>query len=70
MSLIQSASNNGHDPYAYLEDVLTRLPTERARLQSCCRIGGARLNLARRFALKPIANADFLYLNDVKMPQW
>lgn len=30
MSLIQSAGNNGHDPYAYLKDVLTRLPTQRA----------------------------------------
>ena len=30
MSLIQSARMNGHDPYAYLEDVLTRLPTQRA----------------------------------------
>lgn len=27
MSLIQSARLNGHDPYAYLKDVLTRLPT-------------------------------------------
>lgn len=26
MSLIQSAKMNGHDPYAYLKDVLTRLP--------------------------------------------
>ncbi|NJC36214.1 transposase [Xanthomonas arboricola] len=30
MSLIQSALLNGHDPYAYLKDVLTRLPTHRA----------------------------------------
>lgn len=30
MSLIQSARRNGHDPYAYLKDVLTRLPTQRA----------------------------------------
>ena len=30
MSLIQSARLNGHDPYAYLKDVLTRLPTHRA----------------------------------------
>jgi transposase len=30
MSLIQSARMNGHDPYAYLSDVLTRLPTQRA----------------------------------------
>lgn len=29
MSLIQSARMNGHDPYAYLKDVLTRLPTHR-----------------------------------------
>ena len=27
MSLIQSARMNGHDPYAYLKDVLERLPT-------------------------------------------
>ncbi|MFC6298130.1 IS66 family transposase [Pseudomonas sp. CCM 7893] len=30
MSLIQSARLSGHDPYAYLKDVLTRLPTHRA----------------------------------------
>lgn len=30
MSLIQSARLNGHDPYAYLKDVLTRLPTQHA----------------------------------------
>lgn len=29
MSLIQSARLNGHDPYAYLKDILTRLPTQR-----------------------------------------
>jgi transposase len=29
MSLIQSAKINGHDPYAYMKDVLTRLPTQR-----------------------------------------
>jgi transposase len=29
MSLIQSAKLNGHDPYVYLKDVLTRLPTQR-----------------------------------------
>ena len=27
ISLVQSAKLNGHDPYAYLKDVLTRLPT-------------------------------------------
>jgi len=30
MSLIQSAKLNGHDPYRYLKDVLTRLPTQPA----------------------------------------
>jgi transposase len=30
MSLIHSARINGHDPYAYLRDVLDRLPTQRA----------------------------------------
>lgn len=30
MSLIQSARLNGHDPSAYLKDVLTRLPSQRA----------------------------------------
>jgi len=30
MSLIQSARMNGRDPYAYLKDVLTRLPTHKA----------------------------------------
>lgn len=29
MSLIRSARLNGHDPYAYLKDVLTRLPTQK-----------------------------------------
>ena len=28
MSLIQSAKLNRHDPYAYLKDVLLRLPTQ------------------------------------------
>ena len=32
MSLIQSAKLNGHDPYAYLKDVLARLPTHRNSL--------------------------------------
>ena len=30
MSLVQSAKLNGHDPYAYLKDVLARLPTHPA----------------------------------------
>jgi transposase len=29
MSLIQSSKLNGHDPYAYLKDVLARLPTHK-----------------------------------------
>ena len=29
MTLIQSAKLNGHDPYAYLKDVLIRLPTQK-----------------------------------------
>jgi transposase len=29
MSLIRSAQLNGHDPYGYFKDVLTRLPTQR-----------------------------------------
>ncbi len=29
ISLIQSARLNGHDPYADLKDVFTRLPTQR-----------------------------------------
>ena len=30
MSLLNSAKLNGHDPYSYLKDVLTRLPTQSA----------------------------------------
>lgn len=30
MSLVQSARANGHDPYAYLKNALTRLPKQRA----------------------------------------
>ena len=30
MSLIQSAKMNGHDPYAYIRDVVTRLTTQKA----------------------------------------
>ncbi len=41
MSLIQSARLNGHDAHAYLKDVLTRLPTQRAsEIEECCRING------------------------------
>ena len=30
MSLLQSAKLNGHDPYAYIKDLLTGLPTQQA----------------------------------------
>jgi transposase len=30
MSLVHSAKLNGHDPYAYLKDILERLPTQPA----------------------------------------
>ena len=39
MSLTQSARMNVHEPYAYLKDVLTRLPTQKpVRSSSYCRI--------------------------------
>jgi transposase len=45
MSLIQSAKLNGHDPYAYLKDVLARLPTHmKARSKNCCHIAGSLQN--------------------------
>ena len=31
MSLLHSARINGHDPYAYIRDVLERLPMQPAR---------------------------------------
>jgi len=31
MSLVQSAKLYGHDPWVYLKDVLTRLPTQMMR---------------------------------------
>jgi hypothetical protein len=37
MSLIQSAKLSGHDPNAYLKDVLERLPTQRAGDIGNCR---------------------------------
>ena len=41
MSLLQSAKLNGHEPGAYLKDVLTRLPTQsNSQIRSCCPIGG------------------------------
>ena len=42
MSLIQSARLNGLDPYAYLKDVLDRLPrSATARSKTCCPITGS-----------------------------
>ncbi|WP_122284560.1 IS3 family transposase, partial [Pseudomonas syringae group genomosp. 3] len=49
MSLIQSARLNGHDPYAYLKDLLTRLPTQRAsEIDQLLPHKGNRFNHARR----------------------
>ena len=42
MTLVNSVRLNGHDPYAYMKDVLQRLPTQKMRpSQSCCRIAGS-----------------------------
>ena len=47
MGMIQSARLNGHDPYAYLKDVLTRLPTQRANeIPNYCCTGGCPSNAA------------------------
>lgn len=46
MSLIQSARMNGHDPYAYLKDVLTQCRhSGPVRSGNCCRINGYRPDL-------------------------
>ncbi len=43
MSLLQSVKLNGHEPWAYLKDVLTRLPTQlKAGSRSCCPTSGGR----------------------------
>lgn len=46
MSLIQTAKFHGHDPYAYLKDVLTHLPSQKTVLSMscCCRIGSHKLS--------------------------
>lgn len=36
MSLVQSAKLQGHDPWAYLNDVLTRLPTHLNSASTSC----------------------------------
>jgi len=54
MSLIQSARMNGHDPFAYLKDVLTRLPTQKGSISvSCYHISGCRAD--RRKVYSPFA---------------
>jgi transposase len=50
MSLIQSARMNGHDPYAYLKGILSRLPTHKAS-----RIGEL---LSHHGWQPPVASAD------------
>jgi len=43
MSLLHAARINGHDPYAYFEVVLDRLPTHPAsQIDGCCRTAGHR----------------------------
>jgi transposase len=48
MSLVHSAKINGHDPYAYLKDVLERLPTQPP---AASRTAAASLDAARRCTL-------------------
>ena len=41
MRLVQSARQKGHDPWAYLKDVLSRLPTHpNSRIEALLRIAG------------------------------
>lgn len=41
ISLVQSAKLHGHEPWAYLKDVINRLPTHlNSRSTSCCRTTG------------------------------
>jgi hypothetical protein len=49
MSLVRNARLYGHDPYAYLKDVLTRLPSHKRtiRSQNCCAIAGSLDSLNR-----------------------
>lgn len=50
MSLIESAKLNGHDAWAYLKDVLTKLPTGPIPAsRNCCPIAGWLLPLPDRF---------------------
>lgn len=64
MSLIQSARMNGHDPYAYLRDVLTRLPTKRAsKVIELLPISGSRLSNTR-YLCRMRAYAQFSLLED------
>ena len=56
MSLIQTAKLNGHDPYAYLRDVLTRLPTQRER--DIADLLSHRWMQARDVGILPISSAE------------
>lgn len=60
MSLIRSIQLNGHDPYAYLKDVLTRLPTQRASVPSH-RIAAASLDAGNqhRLTLRMSCQSEF-----------
>lgn len=51
MSLVHSAKINGHDPYAYLKDVLQRLPTHAAgRIEELLPCSGVGLEKRRERA--------------------
>jgi len=53
MSLVQSAKLHGHDPHAYLNDVLTRLPTHvnsRHRRTASASLAAPALTESRAFA--------------------
>lgn len=55
MSLAQSAKLQGKNLFAYLKDVLTRLPSARPRISTpCCRISGDRPEPARAWAPRSI----------------
>lgn len=54
LTLIQSASLNGHDPHAYLKDVLPRLPTQKAApWLSCYRTTRSPSARCDRYSLTP-----------------
>ena len=54
MGLIQWARMNGHDPYAYLKDVLPRLPTQQAsEIERLLPHHGCWASLRKAYSRKP-----------------